>query len=61
MKIESITTDMPTIYGLSHNIDFTHLKIEDLNTPPQRMDLSELEEFWYDDQELIELDELCYL
>lgn len=61
MKIESITVDMPTIYGLSHNIDFTHLNIEDLSTPPQRMDLSELEEFWYDDQELIELDELCYL
>lgn len=28
---------------------------------PQRVDLSELEEFWYDDQELIELDELCYI
>ena len=61
MKIESITVDMPTIYGLSYNIDFTHLKIEELNNPPQRMDLSDLEEFWYDDQELIELDELCYL
>ena len=61
MKIESITVDMPTIYGISHNKDFPHLKIEDLNTPPQRVDLSELEEFWYDDQELIKLDELCYL
>ena len=61
MRIESITVDMSPIYGISHSIDFTHLKIDDLSTPPQRMDLSELEEFWYDDQELIELDELCYL
>lgn len=61
MLVESITLDMPTIYGMSLRPDFTHYTIEDLNSPPQRVDLSELEEFWYDDQELIELDELCYI
>ena len=61
MIVESITVSMPTIYGMSLRPDFTHHNIEDLNSPPQRDDLSELEEFWYDDQELIELDELCYL
>lgn len=61
MLVESITLDMPTIYGMSLRPDFTHHNIEDLSTCPQRMDLSELDEFWYDDQELIELDELCYL
>lgn len=61
MKIESLTIDMPTIYGMSLRPAFTHYNIEDLNSPPQRMDLSELDEFWFDDQELIELDELCYL
>ena len=61
MLVESITLDMPTIYGMSLRPDFTHHTIEDLNSPPQRVDLSELEEFWYDDKELIELDELCYI
>ena len=61
MLVESITTDMPTIYGISLRPDFTHSNIEDLNCPPQRDDLCELEEFWYDDQEIITLDELCYI
>lgn len=61
MIVNSITNQMPTMYGYSLRPDFTHRNIEDLSTCPQRVDLSELEEFWYDDQELIELDELCYL
>ena len=61
MLIESMTLEMPTIYNISLGPNFTHYNIEDLNSPPQRMDLSELDEFWYDDEELIRLDELCYL
>lgn len=56
-----MTVDMPTIYGMSLRPDFTHSNIEDLNFPPQRDDLCELEEYWYDDQEPLILDELCYI
>lgn len=61
MRVDSITVDMPTIYGMPLRQDFTNHNIEDLSTCPQRMDLSELEEFWYDDQEPLLLDELCYI
>ena len=60
MLVESITLDMPTMYGYSLRPDFTHHNIEDLTTCPQRMDLSELEEFWYDDDEPLTFDDLIF-
>lgn len=60
MRVESITSEMPTIYGMSLKPDFTHNNIEDLSTCPQRDDLSELEEFWYEDTEPLTFDELIF-
>ena len=34
--------------------------IEDLSVCPQRDDLSELEEFWYDDDEPLTFDDLIF-
>lgn len=51
---------MPTMYGYSLRPDFTHHNIEDLSVCPQRDDLSELEEFWYDDDEPLTFDDLIF-
>lgn len=60
MIVNSITNQMPTMYGYSLRPDFTHRNIEDLSTCPQRDDLSELEEFWYEDTEPLTFDELIF-
>ena len=60
MQVTGITNQMPDMYGYSLRPDFTHHNIEDLSTCPQRDDLSELEEFWYEDTEPLTFDELIF-